>query len=131
MNMRTGILTFGSIIASRSRALSEKLTAPQIVNKFSAFHRTGRFITVSTTAHQLPIIRSQTNSFHALTSYFLSSVLILTLPSKPRSSKWYLRLRFPHQNPAGTSLLSHTRHTSMPISFLLLLHNKYFIIYPL
>ena len=47
---------------------------------------------------------------HARTSHFLKIHLNITLPSMPESPKWFLSLRFPHQNPVYTSSLPHTSH---------------------
>ena len=38
------------------------------------------------------------------------SILILSLPFTPQSSKWSLSFRFPHQTPACTSPVPHTCH---------------------
>jgi len=46
----------------------------------------------------LPVpILSQLDPFHALTSHFLKIHLNIIPPSKPRTPKWSLSLRFPHQ----------------------------------
>ena len=52
------------------------------------------------------------------TSHFLKIHFIIVLPSTPRSSRWSLSFRFPHQNPARASSLSHTCY--MPAQLILL-----------
>jgi hypothetical protein len=54
------------------------------------------------------------SSPHAPTSHFLKIHLNIILPSAHESSKWYISLRFPHQNPTYTSPLSHTCHMPRP-----------------
>jgi len=56
----------------------------------------------------LVLILSRLNPVHALTSHFLKIQLNIILPSKLRSPKWSLSVRFPHQNPVYTSTLPHT-----------------------
>ena len=43
-------------------------------------------------------------------NYFVNIHINIILPSMPESSKCSPSLRFPHQNPARTSLLPHTCH---------------------
>ena len=43
--------------------------------------------------------------------------ILKILPSKPRSPKWSLYLRFPHQNPVYTSTVPHTRYRPRPSHF--------------
>ena len=60
---------------------------------------------------QLPAtvpILSQINPVHRPTSHFLKIYFNITLSSTPGFSKWYISLRFPHQNPVYASPLPHT-----------------------
>jgi len=67
-------------------------------------------------------ILSQLDPVHTSTLHFPKNLLNIILPSTPVSPKWSLSLRFPHQNPAYTSPLPHTRYikvlklTSFPCS---------------
>jgi hypothetical protein len=64
--------------------------------------------------HLLITILSHTNLFHALSSYFFHIHFNTILPSAPRSSKWFLSLRFSHHNPVYTYPLSHACDTLLP-----------------
>ena len=46
----------------------------------------------------VPIL-SSLNPVHTPTSHFLKLLLNIVVPSTPRSPKWPLSFRFPHQNP--------------------------------
>jgi len=61
----------------------------------------------------VPIL-SQLHSVHTPTSHFLRIQLNIILPSTPRSPKWSLSLRFPHQTPVYAIPLPHTRYMSCP-----------------
>ena len=52
------------------------------------------------------------------TSHFLNIHINIVLPSMPGSPKWYLSLRFPHQNPVYASVLPHMRYMSPHLIFL-------------
>ena len=51
---------------------------------------------------------------HARTSHFLKIHLNVILPSMCGSPKWFLPLRFPHQNPVYSSTLPHTSYMARP-----------------
>ena len=61
----------------------------------------------------VPILR-QLDPVRNPTSHFLNIHLNIILASTPRSPKWSLSLRFPHQNPVYASHLPHTRYTPHP-----------------
>ena len=50
-------------------------------------------------------------------SHFLKIHLNIILPSRPRSSKWSLSHKFPHQNPLCTFPVSHTCHLQRQCHF--------------
>jgi len=87
----------------------------QLVKKFPAFYRTRRFITAFTSARLLSL--SWANSIQ-YTSHFLNIHLNIILPSMSGCAKWSLSFRFPHQNPAYDSPLTHTRYMPRPSHFL-------------
>ena len=64
----------------------------------------------------VPILR-QINPVHALTSNFLKIHLNIIFPSTPGSSKWWLSLKFSHQNPVYTYPLPALLHAP-PISLI-------------
>ena len=79
-----------------SRGLSEKLTGPQLVKKFTAFYGARRFISAFTTARHLSL--SWARSFRSMPpSHFSKIYFNIIQPSKPGSFKWTPSLRFPHQ----------------------------------
>jgi len=99
----TYLLTY--LLTPCSRVPLQKLTGSQLVKKFLAFYGNRRFITA---------FLSQLDSVHIPTSHFLMINLNIIFPSTPRSPKWSLSVRFPHQNPVYVSLLPHTRYMPRP-----------------
>ena len=63
-------------------------------------------------------ILGQPNPVHIPTSHLLEIRPIIIHPSTPRSPQWSPSLRFPHQNPTHTPLLTHTRHMPSPSHFI-------------
>jgi len=61
---------------------------------------------------QVVPILSQINPLPTLQSNLFKIHFNIILPSMPKSSKWYLSFRFPHQNPVCISLLPSTQHMS-------------------
>ena len=51
---------------------------------------------------------------HITTSHLLEIRPNIIHPSTPRSPQWSLSLRFPHQDPIHSPLLTHTRHMPSP-----------------
>ena len=77
-----------------------KIAVPQLVKKFAVFCGNRMFIDNSSpTVH----ILSHIDPVHVSQSHFLKLNFNNILPPTPRSPKWSLSLRFPHQNPVCTS----------------------------
>ena len=57
---------------------------------------------------------SQIKPGHVSPSHCSRIIFNIILPSPPRSSKWSLSLRYPHQNPVCIFPVSHTSHISLP-----------------
>jgi hypothetical protein len=71
----------------------------------------------------VPILR-QFDPVHTTTYYFLNIQLNIILPSTTGSPKWYLSLRFPHQNPVYASPQRHTCYMPRPSHYFLFDHPK-------
>ena len=61
----------------------------------------------------VPIL-SQLDLVHTPTSYFLKIHLNIIFPSTPGSPKWFITLRFPHQNPLNAPPLPQKRYMPRP-----------------
>ena len=96
--------------------LIEKLTCSQLVKKFPTFYGTQRFITTFTSSCHLSL--SWASSIQSMTFHFLKIQINIFLPSTPGSPKWFLSLRFPHQNPVCAPPLLHTSYMPHPSHFL-------------
>ena len=80
----------------------------QLVKKFPTFYGTRRFITAFTSVGHPSLSWASSIQSTPPTYHFLNIHLNTILPSTPRSSKWSLSFRFPHQNPVYTFAVPHT-----------------------
>ena len=100
-----------SLTHSLHRAvLLDKLTSSRLLKKFTEIYGTRRSLLHSQVPITCPCL-GQIKPVHTLTSHFLKIHLNIILSSAPSSSKWSLSLRFPHQNPLYTPVLSPTLDT--------------------
>ena len=89
-----------SKLTTRSTDLPEKLAVSQMVKKSAAFlnhkfrYRVHKRLPLVRILRQIIPINNP--------SYFLKIRFNIIFPSTTRSSKWYLSLRFPYQNPVCT-----------------------------
>ena len=104
------IYTLTYLLTPWSRVLLAKLTALQLVKKFPAFYGTRRFITALTSVHHLSLSWASPiqSTYPHPTSW--RPILILSTHLHPRSPRWSLYLRFPHQDPIRHPLLTQMRH---------------------
>ena len=94
----------GHSLSWRTNGFSASQEIPRILWKLKVHYR------VYKGPPPVPTL-SQINPVHVPTSHFLETHINIILPFTPRSSKWSLSLRFPHQNSVRTSPLSHTCYT--------------------
>jgi hypothetical protein len=97
-----------------SRVLLKKLSGFQLVKKFPAFYGNRRFTRAFTRACDVSLSWARLIESIRPTSYFLKIHLRIVLLSTPRSSKWSISLRLPHQNPVCTSPLPHMCYVPRP-----------------
>jgi len=98
--------------------LPKNLTVPQLVNYFSAFYGTQRFITVSTRARQLTPFRSRLRQAMPL-HLFLKTHFNIIFPSTPMSSKLSFPLMYLYQNHTSPILSPHMCYMPRPSNFFL------------
>ena len=102
-----------------SCVLLKKLTAPQLVKKFPALHRTRKFINMYKTARQMSLSCARSIQSRPSHPISLGPLLILS-PSITRYFKWSRSFRFPHLHSACSFLLPHScykRSASHPPSY--------------
>jgi len=88
-----------------SRVLLEKLTVPQLVQKFSAYLAPEGSLLYSQVPATYPYPEPSRPSPFPLQTHLLKIHFNIILPSTPGSPRWSLSFRFPHQNPVYVSLL--------------------------
>jgi hypothetical protein len=82
-------------------SLLQTLTVPQLVNKFPAFYEIRRFITVFTTARNLPLSQARLVQYAPIFQICRNVIFTFTL----RSSKWSFSFRFSNRNNVHISVL--------------------------
>ena len=106
---------------THSVKLSEMITGHETVKKFPIFYGNRRYITAFTNSRHLFLCWA--SSVHLITSsHFLKIHFNPILPSSPRSAKWFLFLKFPHQNPMWNCPVSHTCQLPCPSHSSLIAH---------
>ena len=104
------ILSHYHLLTPWCRVLLEQLTGLQLF-------KNSRNPKVHYRTHKRPppvSILGQPNPVHIPTSHLLEIHPNIIHPSTPRSTQWYLYLRFPYQDPIHPPLLTHTRHVPSP-----------------
>ena len=105
--------TMNKILCPWRTVFLVKLTGPKLVKNFPAFYGTRRFITVVTRARTMSL--SWTRSVQSMPpSNFLKINSNTILSFTPRSSNWFVSLRFPLKNTVCTILLPHTYYMPRP-----------------
>jgi len=99
-------------MTAHSRIIVEDRTVPQLAKMFTAFYGNSTFTTAFTGAHTLSVYWA--SSIQSTPILFIKRPFNSILPSSPRSSKWSLSLRFPHQNLVRIFPLPHTCQMPLP-----------------
>ena len=103
-----------------SRVLHEQLTVPQLVKEFPAVCAIWSFITIFTSACHLSLILSHSNPVQSPHPTFFKIHFNIILPSTPWSCKWYIFVRFSHQNPLCISIFKLLCSLKQFITYLML-----------
>ena len=129
---QASLLTILKIMYTAAQAITYLLTYSMMqspsweANSFAdsqEIPRISRNLKVHYRTHKRPppvSILGQPNPVHIPLSHLLEIHPNIIHPSTPRSPQWSLSLRFPHQDPTHTPLLTHTRHMPSPSHYKML-----------
>jgi len=101
-------------LTPRSRVFLEKLTVPQLVNKFPSFYGTRKFITVFTTVRHLSLSWARSIQSMAPTPTISWRTILIWSSNHHIGLPNALTFRFPHQNRVCAYHLSHPCNTHRP-----------------
>ena len=106
-----------------SRVLPEKRTGPQAIQEFPGILWNPKVhYHIHKRSPPLSILH-QRHPDYASPPHFLKIHFDIIFPFTPRSSKWSLSIRSPHQNPVGTFSVPHTCHMPSPSHCIIKLFN--------
>ena len=118
--MHTYLLTYSMVQSPwEAKRFAASQEIPRISRNLKVHYRTHK------RPPPVPIL-GQPNPVHIPTSHLLEIHPNIIHPSTPRSLHWSLSLRFPHQDPIHSPLVTHTRHKpGLPCGSISGEHNSY------